>query len=131
MKKTPNGSTSNRAGLLSTSTDAKVVRNGKSNGHASITISEKIKPKNKNGASLSSPNERESLQMQQLLQILDQVRNGNFNVRIPVTGSGINGKVCDTLNDIISLNETLFVIYRVHLRDSNPIWISPITNACH
>lgn len=109
MKKTPNGSTSNRAGLLSTSTDPKAARNGKSNGHASITISEKIKPKNKNGASLSSSNERESLQMQKLLQVLDQVRNGNFSVRIPVTGSGINGKVCDTLNDIISLNETLFL----------------------
>jgi HAMP domain-containing protein/signal transduction histidine kinase/CheY-like chemotaxis protein len=43
----------------------------------------------------------------QLLKILSEVRNGNFSVRMPVDQVGITGKICDTLNEIITLNELL------------------------
>ncbi len=35
------------------------------------------------------------------------MKNGNFNVRMPIDEVGLNGKICDTLNDIISLNEKM------------------------
>ncbi|HVU55542.1 MAG TPA: HAMP domain-containing protein [Puia sp.] len=43
----------------------------------------------------------------ELLRILMQVRNGNFSVRMPIDETGIKGKICDTLNEIISLNEEM------------------------
>jgi HAMP domain-containing protein/signal transduction histidine kinase/CheY-like chemotaxis protein len=43
----------------------------------------------------------------ELLRILIQVRNGNFSVRMPIDETGIKGKICDTLNEIISLNEEM------------------------
>lgn len=42
-----------------------------------------------------------------LLYVLTEVRNGNFNVKMPIDHIGISGKICDTLNDIIGLNATL------------------------
>src|SRR5271154_2983739 len=43
----------------------------------------------------------------ELLTVLVEVKNGNFNVRMPIDQTGISGKICDTLNDIIALNEKL------------------------
>ncbi|HYF33529.1 MAG TPA: HAMP domain-containing protein, partial [Chitinophagaceae bacterium] len=43
----------------------------------------------------------------QLLHILNEVKNGNFSVRMPIDQVGLNGKICDTLNEIISLNEKM------------------------
>ncbi|HEY4208875.1 MAG TPA: HAMP domain-containing protein, partial [Puia sp.] len=43
----------------------------------------------------------------ELLRILMQVRNGNFSVRMPIDETGLKGKICDTLNEIISLNEEM------------------------
>src|SRR5580704_17402389 len=42
-----------------------------------------------------------------LLRILLQVRNGNFTVRMPIGEVGVKGRVFDTLNEIISLNEEM------------------------
>ncbi|HEV8504435.1 MAG TPA: HAMP domain-containing protein, partial [Chitinophagaceae bacterium] len=47
------------------------------------------------------------LDAHELLRVLAEVRNGNFSVRMPIDKLGLNGKICDTLNDIISLNEIL------------------------
>jgi HAMP domain-containing protein/signal transduction histidine kinase/CheY-like chemotaxis protein len=43
----------------------------------------------------------------ELLRILLQVRNGNFTVRMPIGEVGVKGRVFDTLNEIISLNEEM------------------------
>ena len=43
----------------------------------------------------------------ELLNILIEVRNGNFSVRMPIDQVGISGKICDTLNEIISINEKM------------------------
>src|ERR1700722_15503550 len=43
----------------------------------------------------------------ELLRILRQVGNGNFSVRMPIGEVGVKGRVFDTLNEIISLNEEM------------------------
>ncbi|WP_254640172.1 HAMP domain-containing protein [Chitinophaga sp. GbtcB8] len=49
----------------------------------------------------------DELDSRQLLQVLSEVKGGNFSVRMPVDNIGLNGKICDTVNEIITLNETL------------------------
>ncbi|MVT06755.1 response regulator [Chitinophaga sp. ysch24] len=45
--------------------------------------------------------------MRLLLQVLSEVKNGNFTARMPADCIGLSGKICDTVNDIIVLNEAL------------------------
>src|SRR6516164_3386329 len=47
------------------------------------------------------------LDHRELLRILIEVKNGNFSVRMPIDQVGVSGKICDTLNEIISINEKL------------------------
>ncbi len=47
------------------------------------------------------------LDSRELLRVLTEVKEGNFSVRLPDDKSGLSGKICDTLNQIISLNEML------------------------
>jgi HAMP domain-containing protein len=47
------------------------------------------------------------LDSKELLRVLMEVKNGNFSVRMPIDQYGISGKICDTLNDIIDLNERM------------------------
>jgi HAMP domain-containing protein/signal transduction histidine kinase/CheY-like chemotaxis protein len=47
------------------------------------------------------------LDSRELLRVLTEVKNGNFAVRMPVDQVGVSGKICDTLNDIIGMNERL------------------------
>ncbi len=44
-----------------------------------------------------------------LFKILFKVKNGNFSVRLPEDQVGIKGKICDTINAIIELNEKMVV----------------------
>src|SRR4030095_16213793 len=48
-----------------------------------------------------------SLDNKELLKVLMEVKNGNFGVRMPFDQIGLTGKICDTLNEIISLNEKM------------------------
>ena len=57
-------------------------------------------PKNDNGNA-------EEIDNRELLRILLEVKEGNFSVRMPGDKLGISGKICDTLNNIILLNEAL------------------------
>src|SRR4051812_7299585 len=47
----------------------------------------------------------ESLDLKELLKVLSLVKSGKLNVRMPVTQAGINGRICEVLNDIIDMNE--------------------------
>jgi HAMP domain-containing protein/signal transduction histidine kinase/CheY-like chemotaxis protein len=49
----------------------------------------------------------DSLDLKELLGVLTEVKNGNFRVRMPYDQVGLSGKICDTLNEIISLNEDM------------------------
>jgi signal transduction histidine kinase/CheY-like chemotaxis protein/HAMP domain-containing protein len=42
-----------------------------------------------------------------LLTVLSDVKNGNFDVRMPLEWTGIAGKIADTLNDVIAANQSL------------------------
>jgi len=42
-----------------------------------------------------------------LLRVLTAMKNGDFGHRMPIDQIGINGKICDTLNEIIALNEKM------------------------
>jgi HAMP domain-containing protein/signal transduction histidine kinase/DNA-binding response OmpR family regulator len=73
-----------------------VLKNGKTNSNG-----------NGNGLSnLDIPYSNE-LDSRELLHILAEVKEGNFTVRLPEDKLGLSGKICDTLNQIISLNEIL------------------------
>lgn len=43
----------------------------------------------------------------ELLRTLVKVKNGNFSVRLPEGQVGIKKAICDTLNDIIDINERM------------------------
>jgi HAMP domain-containing protein/signal transduction histidine kinase/CheY-like chemotaxis protein len=47
----------------------------------------------------------ETLDLKELLRVLSLVKNGKLNARMPVTQAGINGRICEVLNDIIDMNE--------------------------
>ena len=49
----------------------------------------------------------DEIDSRELLKILLEVKEGNFSVRMPGDKLGISGKICDTLNNIILLNEAL------------------------
>ena len=50
----------------------------------------------------SSPPETNGLDEPHLLQTLMAVKAGDFSVRLPVDCTGMEGKICDALNEIIS-----------------------------
>jgi HAMP domain-containing protein/signal transduction histidine kinase/CheY-like chemotaxis protein len=47
------------------------------------------------------------LDVKELLSVLSLVKNGKLDVRMPVTQAGINGRICEVLNDIIEMNQRL------------------------
>src|SRR4051812_33974158 len=70
----------------------------------------KIEKPNQKGKRLFSQGKislEDELNTTELLKVLAEVKNGNFSVRMPFDKVGISGKICDTLNEIISLNEIL------------------------
>jgi hypothetical protein len=42
-----------------------------------------------------------------ILASLQTMRDGNFSVRLPVAWPGLKGKIADTFNDIIAVNERI------------------------
>src|SRR5215510_132794 len=49
----------------------------------------------------------ELLDSKRFLRVLTEVKNGNFSVRLPIDETGVTGKICDVMNEIISLNEKM------------------------
>jgi HAMP domain-containing protein/signal transduction histidine kinase/CheY-like chemotaxis protein len=49
----------------------------------------------------------DQLDLKQLLTTLAEVRKGNFSVRMPIDQTGMAGKIADTLNAIIEMNEQM------------------------
>jgi len=52
------------------------------------------------------------LDNRELLRILTEVKNGNFSVRMPIDQVGVSGKICDTLNEIISIKKLMHELTR-------------------
>src|SRR5437762_1760007 len=82
------------------------------NGHHLVPAKVSRKTKNRMVDEMtSSTNNQDRLasdfDQKDFLRVLMEVRNGNFNVRMPIDQVGLNGKICDTLNEIISMNERM------------------------
>ncbi len=98
--------------------------NGSSNGQETIALNEETavlpaaktrRRKTKQAAPQTKPLSYETFYDarpaevldKELLRILIEVRNGNFDVRMPIDQVGISGKICDTLNEIIFMNQKM------------------------
>jgi len=61
----------------------------------------------RNGSRAKEYDSESLLDDKDLLRVLLLVRNGNFTVRMPIGEVGVRGRIFDTLNEIISLNEEM------------------------
>ena len=87
---------------------SKVKASGATNSPSKPSV--KKKEKRSNGHSIKETRlynnaPVDSLDLKELLGVLTNVKNGNLKARMPYDHVGLSGKICDTLNDIISLNE--------------------------
>src|SRR6187200_3241653 len=94
--KPPKASTASSADNITLEVPTPVIT-GKANGNGNES------KQHKNGSNGSI----DEIDNYELLRLLLEVRHGNFSVRMPIDRVGLEGKICDTLNEIISLNETL------------------------
>jgi HAMP domain-containing protein/CheY-like chemotaxis protein/signal transduction histidine kinase len=53
------------------------------------------------------PEEDGALDRRLLLEALQRVRGGDFSVQLPSTWTGMDGKIADTFNEIVSANQTI------------------------
>src|SRR5437762_5579017 len=81
---------------------AETVVTKKTNGN-----SEKTNGNGKPKQSQKNVDEYDILNERELLKVLSEVKNGNFKVRMPIDKMGVTGKIYDTLNEIITINELL------------------------
>ena len=87
--------------------DKPPVKNGKKSGVGN-KLSNGIKLKETKSGN-NGNEEKSFLNSREFLRFLSEMRNGNFSVRLPVEHMGLDGKICDTMNEIISLNEALML----------------------
>src|SRR5581483_6680242 len=57
-----------------------------------------------NGAPFNGENQ---IELRQLLTALTAFKRGDFSVRLPADWTGLAGKVADTFNDVISINQRM------------------------
>src|SRR6266550_6884534 len=48
-----------------------------------------------------------NVEMKQMLEALIAFKRGNFSVRLPADWTGLSGKVADTFNEVIAINERM------------------------
>ena len=61
--------------------------------------------RSRSGRRASAP--ADALDLEQLLKVLTAIRKGDFSVRMPMSKTGVAGKIADTLNDIAELNQEM------------------------
>ena len=101
MKRTPKpskASTASSADNITLDVPTPIIT-GKANGNGNG--GKQHKNGNSNNGSI------DEIDSYELLRLLLEVKEGNFSVRMPGDKLGISGKICDTLNGIIQLNEAL------------------------
>ena len=64
-------------------------------------------PPLQNGSESLPIAEDQLIDKKELLNVLTNVRNGKFHVRMPVTQAGVSGKICELINEIIDMNENM------------------------
>ena len=63
--------------------------------------------KQPNGNGDAAHDAESELNMRKLLRALQAMRDGDFSVRLPTDQTGLNGKVADTFNAIVSANQRM------------------------
>ena len=58
-------------------------------------------------ATAPATRDSQNLDPAELLRVLNEIKKGNFDVRMPIDQTGMAGKIADTLNDIIEMNQRL------------------------
>src|SRR5260370_556543 len=97
MKKTNSSSVTAAA---TTPAPGNAKRNGKNNGKQNGNPSP--------GGGVASPvAEPQSVDLSVILASLQTMREGDFSVRLPVSWTGLAGKVADTFNDIVAANQQM------------------------
>jgi HAMP domain-containing protein/signal transduction histidine kinase/CheY-like chemotaxis protein len=94
-RKSKGGPASMELVLLETPVKRKKAKAAKSNEHSKARVN------------FDRLQGNESVDAVELLNILTEIKNGNFNVKMPINNIGLSGKICDTLNEIISNNKKL------------------------
>ena len=56
-------------------------------------------------AAIQGSSSQEGTELKILLEVLTAVKKGDFTARMPLHWTGVEGKIADTLNDIIELND--------------------------
>jgi HAMP domain-containing protein/signal transduction histidine kinase/CheY-like chemotaxis protein len=63
--------------------------------------------KKSDGKAKSTLDQMSVINSTELLMTLIEIKNGNFGVRMPIDKIGVYGKICDTLNEIVELNDQM------------------------
>lgn len=78
---------------------------------ASVAIQEgqqqEVKEITKKELNITPTQENDSLDATELLKILIEIKNGNFDLRMPSDNGGLSGKIAATINEIITNNKKL------------------------
>jgi hypothetical protein len=77
---------------------------------ASNSVAKKSKTNGRTASTEAKTNghaESDFLDPKLLLSVLTAVKKGDFSSRMPTDQTGITGKICDVLNEIIEKNEML------------------------
>src|SRR5947199_302048 len=79
-----------------------VKRNGKNNGNSNPGNAPKT-----SGVAATTNGHAEPVDLSAVLASLQTMREGDFSVRLPVSWTGLAGKVADTFNDIVAANQQM------------------------
>ena len=84
-----------------------ILQDGNDSNQATVIEKKPNGSKHRKSAAFNRSSEEDELDLKELLRVLGEVKDGNFNARMSIDKIGVSGKICDTLNEIISLNEIL------------------------
>src|SRR5690349_11997356 len=81
---------------------------GNGNGHTKQNGDGGLALRNKNAAPAGGRiGELEALEKKQMLAALTALKKGDFSMRLPDHLSGIDGRIADTFNHVVELNEKM------------------------
>jgi HAMP domain-containing protein/CheY-like chemotaxis protein/signal transduction histidine kinase len=82
-------------------------KNGSSAGKEKSTTDQAVAAIPHEEGTVPHPESREGIDARALLRALSMVRKGDLSVRLPVEQAGIAGKIADTFNDIVEMNQRM------------------------
>src|ERR1700722_18276409 len=86
-----------------------VVETGVSDSASAMTVATRAKrrPRAPQHAFYEKPGQDQELKLNDLLEALQSVYNGDFSARLPGNHTGIAGKIADTFNEVVTANQRM------------------------